>query len=134
MFILFRVGEYSGNLRKEVTKPSKWYFFDNGIRNAIINDFAPLSQRRGVGALWENYLISERVKRNAYLPNQATPYFWRTYDRQELEWLEESDGELAAFEMKWTTGRVRLPKAFEKAYPAAPISVVNPDTYLNFIT
>ena len=100
MFILFRVGGYSGNLRKEVAKSSKWYFFDNGIRNAITNNFAPLSQRRDVGALWENYLISKRVKRDAYLRNQATPYFRRTYDQQELKWLEESDGELAAFETK----------------------------------
>ena len=134
VFVLFRLGGYSGNLRKEVTKSSKWYFFDNGLRNAIINNFAPLSQRQDVGALWENYLIAERVKRNAYLRNQATPYFWRTYDQQELDWLEENDGQLAAFEMKWTTGRVRLPKAFEKAYPAASLSVVNPDTYLDFIT
>ncbi len=134
VFILFRLGGYSGNLRKEVTKSSKWYFFDNGIRNALINNFASLSQRQDVGALWENYLVAERLKRNAYQRNQATPYFWRTYDQQELDWLEETDGQLEAFEMKWTTGRIRLPKAFEKAYPAAPITVINPDTYLDFIT
>ena len=84
--------------------------------------------------MWENYLIAERLKRNAYSRSQATPYFWRTYDQQELDWLEESDGQLSAFEIKWNTGRVRFPKGFQTAYPAASLSVVNPDNYLDFIT
>lgn len=134
VFILFRLGGYSNNLRKEVTKSSKWYFFDNGIRNALINNFALLSQRQDVGALWENYLVAERLKRNAYLRSQAVPYFWRTYDQQELDWLEEANGQLSGFEMKWHTNAVRFPKAFQQAYPDATLSVVNPDTYLDFIT
>ncbi|MFD2573761.1 ATP-binding protein [Spirosoma soli] len=134
VFILFRLGGYSNNLRKEVTKSSKWYFFDNGIRNALINNFSLPYQRPDMGALWENYLIAERLKRNAYQRRQATTYFWRTYDQQELDWLEEQDGQLSAFEMKWNTNRVRFPKAFQTAYPTASLSVVNPDNYLDFIT
>ncbi|QDK83361.1 ATP-binding protein [Spirosoma sp. KCTC 42546] len=134
VFILFRLGGYSNNLRKEVTKSSKWYFFDNGIRNALINNFSLPDQRNDMGALWENYLVSERIKRNAYLRSQAIPYFWRTYDQQELDWLEETNGQLSAFEMKWNTNRVRFPKAFQTAYPEASLSVVNPDNYLEFVT
>ena len=134
VFILFRLAGYSNNLRKEVTKSSKWYFFDNGIRNALINNFSLPAQRPDIGALWENYLIGERLKRNAYRRSQATPYFWRTYDQQELDWVEEGDGQLSAFEMKWNTGRVCFPKGFQTAYPTASLSVVNPDNYLDFIT
>uniref|UniRef100_UPI00403F0D45 ATP-binding protein n=1 Tax=Spirosoma sp. SC4-14 TaxID=3128900 RepID=UPI00403F0D45 len=133
IFVLFRLGGYSNNLRKEVTKSSKWYFFDNGIRNALINNFAQLSQRQDAGALWKNYLVAERLKRNAYLNSQANVYFWRTYDQQELDWLEEANGQLNGFEMKWHTNRVRFPKAFQNAYPEATLSVVNPDNYLDFI-
>ncbi len=133
VFVLVRVGGFSNNLRKEVTKSSKWYFFDNGIRNALINNFNLPGQRNDVGALWENYLISERLKRNAYTRSQAIPYFWRTYDQQELDWVEETDGQLAAFEMKWHTDRVRFSKGFRAAYPTASLSVVNPDNYLDFI-
>ncbi len=134
VFVLFRLGGYSNNLRKEVTKSQKWYFFDNGIRNALINDFSLPLQRTDMGALWENYLIAERLKRNAYLRSQATPYFWRTYDRQEIDWVEETNGQLSAFEMKWNTSPVRFPKAFQTAYPSASLTLVNPDTYLDFIT
>ena len=134
VFVLFRLGGYSNNLRKEVTKSQKWYFFDNGIRNALINDFSLPLQRTDMGALWENYLIAERLKRNAYLRSQAIPYFWRTYDRQEIDWVEETNGQLSAFEMKWNTSPVRFPKAFQTAYPSASLTLVNPDTYLDFIT
>lgn len=134
VFILFRLGGYSNNLRKEVTKSSKWYFFDNGIRNALINDFGLPIQRTDMGALWENYLIAERLKRNAYQRSQATPYFWRTYDQQELDWVEERNGQLSGYEMKWTSSRVRFPKAFQTAYPNAPLTVVNRDNYLDFIS
>jgi predicted AAA+ superfamily ATPase len=134
VFILYRLGGYSNNLRKEVTKSSKWYFFDTGIRNALINNFSLPTQRNDIGALWENYLVTERLKRNSYLRSQATPYFWRTYDQQELDWVEESNGQLDAFEMKWHTNPVRFPKGFQTAYPTASLSVVNPETYLDFIT
>ncbi|PRY36479.1 hypothetical protein CLV58_11269 [Spirosoma oryzae] len=133
VFIIFRLGGYSNNLRKEVTKSSKWYFFDNGIRNALINNFAWPDKRNDIGALWENYLIAERVKRNAYRRTHVSTYFWRTYDQQELDWLEEKDGALQAFEMKWHTNTVRFPKGFQAAYPDASMNVVNPDTYLDFV-
>lgn len=134
VFVLFRLGGYSNNLRKEVTKSSKWYFFDNGIRNALINNFSLPAQRPDVGALWENYLIAERLKRNDYRRSQAVPYFWRTYDQQELDWLEEADGQLCGFEIKWGADRVRFPKAFQTAYPTASLTLVNQENYLNFIT
>ncbi len=134
VFILFRLGGYSNNLRKEVTKSAKWYFFDNGIRNALINNFALPNQRNDIGALWENYVIAERVKRNAYRRSQAVPYFWRTYDQQELDWLEEENGQLAGYEIKWHTNAVRFPKAFRTAYPDASLHTVNPDNYSEFIT
>ncbi|MBD2754808.1 ATP-binding protein [Spirosoma validum] len=134
VFILFRLGGYSKSLRKEVTKSSKWYFFDNGIRNALINNFDLLSQRPDTNVLWENYLMAERLKRNAYLQNQAVPYFWRTYDQQELSWVEEANEQLSGYAFKWYAGRVRFPKGFQKAYPNATLSVINPENYLDFIT
>ncbi|AQG81777.1 ATP-binding protein [Spirosoma montaniterrae] len=133
VFILFRLGGYSNNLRKEVTKSAKWYFFDNGIRNALINNFSLPNQRNDIGALWENYIIAERLKRNAYQRSQAVPYFWRTYDQQELDWLEEENGQLAGYEIKWHTNPVRYPKAFRTAYPEALLQTINPNTYLDFI-
>lgn len=133
VFILFRLGGYSNNLRKEVTKSSKWYFFDNGIRNALIPNFGLLPQRQDVGALWENYLMAERRKANSYQRRAVEMYFWRTYDRQEIDLLEQQDGRLTAFEFKWQNRRVRVPGSFEKAYPAATFSVVHQDNYLDFI-
>ena len=134
VFILFRLGGYSNTLRKEVTKSSKWYFFDNGVRNALINNFGSLSQRPDVGALWENYVATERLKRNAYLQSQTKAYFWRTYDQQELDWVEETNGQLNGYEFKWFTNRVRFPKGFQKAYPDAMLSAISPENYLDFIT
>ena len=134
VFVLFRLGGYSGNLRKEIVKSSKWYFLDNGLRNALINNFAPLSQRTDVGQLWENYLVSERLKRNAYRQSGMNVYFWRTYDQQELDWLEEKDGVLNAFEFKWNPARsVKTPTAFAQAYPEATVRVVNREDYLEFV-
>ncbi len=133
VFIIFRLGGYSNNLRKEVTKSSKWYFFDNGIRNALIPNFGLLPQRQDVGALWENYLMAERRKANSYHRRAVEMYFWRTYDRQEIDLLEEQDGRLRAFEFKWQNRRVRVPGSFEKAYPEATFSVVHQDNYLDFI-
>ena len=101
VFVVYRLGAYSRNLRKEVVKAGKWYFYDNGIRNAIIGNFTPLSVRQDVGALWENYLISERMKQS-YNRNRAKEfYFWRTYDNQEIDLIEESPEGLSAFEFKW---------------------------------
>ena len=133
VFIIFRLGGHSNNLRKEVTRSSKWYFFDNGIRNALIPSFGLLAQRQDVGGLWENYLMAERRKANSYQRRAVEPYFWRTYDGQEIDLLEQQNGHLTAFEFKWQNRRVRVPGSFGKAYPAATFSVVHQDNYLDFV-
>lgn len=134
VFIISRIGGYSKNLRKEVTKSSKWFFLDNGIRNALINNFLPVSQRQDIGALWENYLVSERMKYNAYSNKQPYTYFWRTYDQQELDWLEVKDETLEAYEFKWQEGKIRFPKAFTGAYPEAKIHWINRQNYMDFLS
>jgi uncharacterized protein len=134
VFVIYKVKGYSGNLRKEVTKNNRWYFYDNGIRNAIINQFAPLSLRNDVGELWENYLAAERMKYLSYTRSNTTNYFWRTYDRQELDWVEEQEGALRGYEFKWNANkRVKAPTAWVKAYPEAQFQVINQDNYLDWI-
>ena len=134
VFIIFQIGGYSKNLRKEVTKSSKWYFYDNGIRNALINDFSPIIQRKDIGHLWENYLVAERMKFNAYSGKHPYTYFWRTYDQQEMDWLELKNEQLAGYEFKWKDTRVKFPKAFVDAYPDAEKHWISQDNYLDFIT
>ena len=131
VFVIYRLGAYSRNLRKEVAKAGKWYFCDNGIRNAVIGSFSPLAVRQDVGLLWENYLISERRKDNfnALLGKQF--YFWRTYDKQEIDLIEERDGKLTALEFKWGDKLPSAPKAFSSAYPDAEFHVVNRNNYLS---
>ena len=133
VFVVFRLGAYARNLRKEVAKAGKWYFYDNGIRNAVIGNFSPLALRQDTGALWESYLISERFKD---MHNTASPrhlYFWRTYDRQEIDLVEESGAELAAYEFKWGGKSPKIPAAFASAYPHASYTVINKDNYLSFV-
>lgn len=135
VFVIYKVPGFSRNLRKEVTKSNRWYFCDNGIRNGIIGNFTRLETRTDVGALWENYLASERVKYQNYLKKTLTNYFWRTYDQQELDWLEEENGKLSSFEFKWNENRkAKIPTAFAKAYPEASFEVINKQNYLEFIT
>ncbi|SDE06672.1 hypothetical protein SAMN04487996_103250 [Dyadobacter soli] len=134
VFIITRVGGYSKNLRKEVTKSSKWYFLDNGIRNALINNFSPLNQRMDTGALWENYLVAERIKYNSYTRKTPHTYFWRTYDQQELDWLEVADDQLSAYEFKWKDIKVKFPKAFVEAYPEAAKHWINQGNFIDFVT
>lgn len=133
VFIIFRLGGFSRNLRKEVTKSSKWYFLDNGIRNALINNFLPVNQRQDTGALWENYLIAERIKYNFYSRKNPLNYFWRTYDQQELDWLEVADEKLAGYEFKWNDSKVKFPKAFIEAYPDAATHWINRDNFIDFV-
>lgn len=134
VFILFKVEGFSRNLRKEITKSSRWYFYDNGIRNGIINNFNRLENRTDVGDLWENYLASERIKKQHYQKIKTTNYFWRTYDQQELDWLEEKGDELAGFEFKWNERKKsKIPTAFAKAYSEATFEVINRNNYLEFI-
>ena len=135
VFVLYRLGGYSKNLRKEVTKSSKWYYVDNGIRNAVIRDFKPLSLRPDDdrGALWENYIITERMKRNHNNRLGLDFYFWRTYDQQEIDLLENDSGMLSAFEMKAGKKKLNAPKCFQEAYPDASFHVVNAENYLEFL-
>lgn len=133
VFVIYRVGAFSRNLRKEVSKAGKWYFYDNGIRNAIISAFSPLAVRQDVGALWENYIISERRKANFNERQHKEFYFWRTFDKHEIDLIEECDGKLTALEFKWGNKTPAAPQAFQDAYPDATYHVVNRDNYLQFI-
>lgn len=134
VFIIYPLTGYSNNLRKEVTKSKKWYFFDNGIRNALINNFSPLSQRNDIGQLWEQYILSERIKFNRYTNYQPQYYFWRTYDGQEIDLVELNNGQLNAIECKWKNAKAKIPTAFTKAYPEAKFAIINKENYLEWIT
>ena len=133
-FVVFRLPAYSRNMRTEIKKGRKIYFYDNGIRNALISNFAPLELRNDVGALWENMMVCERLKRNVYSRSYAQMFFWRTQQQQEIDLIEEMDGRLSAFEFKWRKSNARLPKAFTENYPESDFSVVTPDNYLDFIS
>ncbi len=135
VFVIFKVGGYSRNLRKEVTKSSKWYFQDIGIRNAILRDFRPFDLRNAAekGALWENFIISERLKRILNHRLSTKLYFWRTYDQQEIDIIEETDGKLETFEIKAGKSNPKPPKVFTNAYPEASFSVINKDNFLEFV-
>jgi hypothetical protein len=136
VFVLIKVPAYSNNLRKEISKSQHWYFVDNGIRNAVIQDFTPMALRKGndVGMLWENYLFMERIKRNAYSKDVKSYYFWRTYDQQEIDFIEVKNKTINAFEFKYSATKIpKKPVAFEKGYPTASFEVVNDKNYLDFI-
>ena len=135
VFIIYPLTGYSNNLRKEVTKSKKWYFFDNGIRNALIANFNPLHQRNDVGQLWEQYFLSERIKFNSYSNYFPQYFFWRTYDGQEIDLLElNNKQQLTALECKWKDDKIKVPAAFSKAYPKAEFNVINQDNYPDWIT
>ncbi len=134
VFVIFRVGGYSSNLRKEVVKSSKWYFYDNGIRNAVINDFREVNSRNDMGVLWENYCFYERIKVREYAAKTPEYFFWRTYDNQEIDMIETESRQLRAFEFKWKKCKgVKPPKFFEENYPKAKFSCVSQDTLLDFL-
>ena len=134
VFIIHKVTGFSRNLDNEITKKNKWYFYDNGIRNALINNFNSLSVRDDKGKLWENYLISERLKKQEYQRLHYANFFWRTHTKQEVDWVEEKDGKLAAYEFKWTTKKQPKPPAlWLKGYPEAEFHVIHPKEYLDFI-
>ena len=134
-FITFRLNGLSRNLRNELKKSKKVFFYDNGIRNAVIQQFAPVQMRNDMGALWENFFISERIKRNHYLQNYCNTYFWRTKTQQEIDYIEESDGEMTIFEMKWNAkkGRTPFPDAFLQSYPVKDSVVVTPENYFDYL-
>ena len=133
-FVVFRLPAYSSNLRREIKRGRKIYFYDNGIRNALLSNFAPLELRDDVGMLWENMMVSERIKRNSYSRSYAQMYFWRTQQQQEVDLIEEQDARLTAFEFKWNTKKkAKLPKTFIDNYPNTDFKVISPDNYVEFV-
>jgi len=133
VFILHKVEGFSRNLRKEITKNSRWYFLDNGIRNAIIANFNSIEARNDIGQLWENYMISERLKHQEYSRISSNNYFWRTYEQQEIDWVEERDGSLFGHEFKWKETKVKTPSQWVKAYPDANFEIINRENYKDWI-
>jgi len=133
-FVIKKVGGFSRNLRKEIAKTSRYYFLDNGIRNALINNFNDLSLRNDQGMLWENFLFIERLKKKEYKRIFCNNYFWRTYDRKEIDLIEEGDGELRAFEFKYGKNKIKEPKLWKETYPDSSYKVISKDNFLEFLT
>ncbi|TKS56930.1 ATP-binding protein [Mesohalobacter halotolerans] len=134
-YVIFKLNSFSKNHRNEIKKGKKIYFYDNGIRNAIIKNFNPLSLRQDTGALWENYLIVERAKKNNYTHQWINTYFWRTFSQNEIDYIEERDGILYGFEFKWNKKKKpKMPKSFKENYPQSKFEVINRENYTDFIT
>lgn len=133
-FVIKRVYGFSRNLRKEIAKMSRFYFYDIGIRNAIIQNFNKLDLRNDLGQLWENYLFMERLKRNSYKNIHSNIYFWRTYDQKEIDLIEEREGKLFAYEIKWNKNKAKIPKEFLETYKNSEFKIINQENYLEFIT
>ena len=134
-FVIFRLGSFSRNLRKEISKSFKVYFLDNGIRNSIINNYNPPSRRDDIGALWENFCVTERMKKLHNAREFPNRFFWRTYDRKEIDYIEEAGGALKAVEFKWNPfAKVKKPMEFMDTYANSSFSVVNRDNYRGFLT
>jgi uncharacterized protein len=133
-FVIFRLGAFSRNLRKELSKSKKIYFYDNGIRNSLINNFAGIGLRQDTGALWENFLISERKKYLEYNEIWVNQFFWRTYDKQEIDYIEESDGSLSAYEFKWNRmSKKKIPDIFIQEYKAKSAEIITPGNFETFV-
>lgn len=133
VFVIYRLSSFSRNLRKEISKNQRYYFYDNGIRNALIENFNPISIRNDVGELWENYIITERMKRQQYLQHFSNSYFWRTYDKQEIDLVEEREGKLFGYEIKWQKSKTKIPRDWQSTYPGASFEVIHSGNYLGFI-
>lgn len=131
-FVIFRLPSMSNNPRKEITKMNKIYFWDNGIRNAVIGNFNALNIRNDAGALWENLMVSERKKMNAWLHPKINSYFWRNYNQSEVDYIEMDKKQLSAFEMKWGTGNAKVSRAFTNLYPQADTNVITPENFVPF--
>lgn len=133
-FVIFRLGSFSRNLRNELKSSKKIYFFDNGIRNALIANFSQIESRTDVGALWENYLISERIKKIDYLSLWKNQWFWRTKEQKEIDYIEEGDGIINAFEFKWnSTAKAKIPKLFLENYSNSTFTVIHKDNVEEFL-
>lgn len=133
VFVVYKLSGFSRNLRKEVSKNHRYYFYDNGIRNAIIGNLNPLEMRDDTGTLWENYIIMERIKKQEYLQVVANNYFWRTYDQKEIDLIEEREGRLYGYEIKWKKTKPRPPKDWLATYKNATYEVITRENYLEFI-
>lgn len=135
VYIIFSLGSFSRNLRNEIKRSRKIYFWDNGVRNALISNYRPVGFRNDTNALWENFLLVERIKKLQYKGIQAGRYFWRTAQQQEIDYIEERDGKLFAFDFKWSkVKKATISKTFQTAYPESEITVVNRNNYADFIS
>lgn len=132
-FVVYKLPALSRNLRNEIKKGKKIYFYDNGIRNTIINNFNPLALRNDKGALWENFLMSERMKKNSYTKHYCNTYFWRTFDQAEVDYIEEYDGALHVFEFKWKSNSKKVPASLLNSYTVNSTTMVDTDNYEGFI-
>lgn len=134
-FVIFRLGTFSRNMRNELKSSRKIYFWDLGVRNAVIGNLAPVDNRTDVGELWENFVIAERMKRNVYMDSFAQSYFWRNRQQQEVDYLEEVDGCLHAYEFKWNVrkGKAKCPVSFQSNYPEATYKVITPENVEEFL-
>jgi len=133
-FVIFSHHGFSRNLRKEYTKSPRYYFWDNGIRNSLISNYNGLNLRDDIGKLWENFCIAERAKYLKYKQISANKFFWRTYEKKEIDLIEEHGGKLYAFECKYSKKNVKAPKDFINSYPDSDFSVINKDNYLDYLT
>lgn len=135
VFVIFKVGGFSRNLRKEISKTARYYFYDNGVRNSLIQNFTPLAVRGDLGQLWENYLVVERRKANQIAGLAANTYFWRTHDQKEIDYVEERGGALYGYEFKWQSADIRKATRMEfiTTYPAAELAVVNRENFEQFL-
>lgn len=134
VFILYKLPAFSNNQRNEITKSAKWFFYDTGVRNAIVNDFRPISMRNDIGQLWESYIISEKIKKSRYANRFTQFYFWRNYHQQEIDLIEQENGQIRAFEIKYTTPkRFKIPNAFKTAYPDAECRVISREEYWEWV-
>jgi predicted AAA+ superfamily ATPase len=136
VFVIFKVGGFSRNLRKEIVKNSRFYFFDIGVRNSLIQNFNDLSLRNDVGQLWENFLVVERRKVNQSVGRMVNSYFWRTYDQKEIDCIEEYGGKIYGHEFKWQNGEIRhaTQKEFLNAYPGSDLSIIDRDNFEIFLS
>ena len=134
-FVIFRLNGLSRNMRNELKKSKKIYFCDNGVRNAVIQQFAAADIRNDMGALWENFFITERIKFNHYRHHYCNIYFWRTKSQQEIDYIEEADGMFTVFEMKWNPKKsgTSIPKSFLDSYPVASTAIVTPENYMEYL-
>ena len=132
-FVIYKLSGFSRNLRKEISKSSRFYFCDNGVRNVLINNFNMLNLRNDIGQLWENYAITERIKKQEYGELRSNNYFWRTYDQKEIDWVEEREGKLYGYEIKLKSAKIKPPSDWLKTYKEAVFEVVDRANYLKFV-